>query len=262
MGVAGAALAMVLRAWLMTIAYALVVLWLHRRETPLWPCRVKGQWHWSKLILKVGTPIGLQVGSEMLVLAIYVVLTGWLGVTVLAASQVANEYVMFAIVPIFGLAEASAIVVGHGYGERDFAGIRRIGHASVLGSVAITLAVAVIFALFHQPLADVFVHFGEIDAQAIYHLAMWILALRIFGMLVMGVIDVATGALRGLYDTAFPMFTSLAVKWLIGLPLSIVLAFPLHMGVIGLVVGSIIAAIVSAGVLLWRWERKVHQLGK
>lgn len=260
MGVAGGALAMVIRAWATTVIYLFIMVWIHRRKVKIWPLHLKGHWHWSKLMLKIGMPICFQLSSEMLALTLYAVMVGWLGEIALGASQIASEYMMFAIVPVFGLAEANGIVVGHSYGEKRFAEIKKLGIAGILGAACITGGIALIFIIFHRPLADVFIHFDQPDAQAIYYLALWILGLRIISMLFDGTVDVITGALRGLYDTKFPMYLSMAMHWLFALPLAAILGFGLHLGVIGLVLGGLAGNLLSASVLTWRWHHKSTHL--
>ena len=71
---------------------------------------------------------------------------------------------------------------------------------------------------------------------------------------------VATGALRGLGDTRSPMLAHLAGYWLIGLPISYVLCFPLGWGVPGIWVGLTTALILIGLALVWVWRKRVRSL--
>ncbi|MDF1653818.1 MAG: MATE family efflux transporter [Coxiellaceae bacterium] len=208
---------------------------------------------WFKLILKIGMPICLQVGSEMIVLMIITVMVGWLGEVAMGASQISGQYMLFAIVPIFGLSEAAAIRVGHAIADEQPKRIPMLGHASMLLSIAVVVLIGLVFAIFHKPLAHWFLQHDGSDSAAIYGITMILLAIRIFTMLFDGVADVTVGLLRGLYDTKYPMAVSLFTNWAVSLPLAYLFAFTFGFGVIGLAIGGMLARLLSTVVLLFRW---------
>jgi MATE family multidrug resistance protein len=76
--------------------------------------------------------------------------------------------------------------------------------------------------------------------------------------LVDGLQVLALGLLRGVQDTTVPMFMATISYWVIGLPVSYLLAFTLDMGGVGLWLGLVIGLAVAAVLLLWRfWGRSV-----
>ena len=215
---------------------------------------------WFKLVLRFGMPISAQIASEMLSLRFLIFMIGWLGPVALAGSQVSSQYILFAIMPIVGLSEAAAVRVGHAYGEKNWIQVRRLGFAGALMAIVFTGLIGLIFAIFHRPLAGVFIHFGAPHAQHIYTLTLWLLLIRIVSMFFGGVTNMLCGALRGIYDTKFPMGVSLISNWLLMLPLAGLFGFGLHLGAIGTAVGSSAARISSAFVLLGRWRWQMRQL--
>lgn len=261
MGVLGVGLASLLSSCL----YCLVMLFLLIKYVkPFGPlCRwyLKGM-QWFKLALKVGLPILVQVGSQMLSLQLVIFMIGWLGLIAMAASQVSNQYMLFAIVPIFGLAEASAITVGHAYGEKSFKQIHRLGMAGVFLALGFTVLIGIVFAIFHKPLASLFIHFGSAHSAEIYQLMLWLLAIRVISMLFDGTADMLCGALRGLYDTKFPMLVGVVTNWILMIPLAALFAFGFHWGVIGIAIGGTTARILSVGVLVARWRYQMRVLEK
>ncbi len=258
MGVRGAALANVISAsfgCILAITVTLSCLPVRLRLKHWW----NRSSQWFKLILKIGMPICLQIGSEMTVLMIITVMVGWLGEVAMGASQISGQYMLFAIVPIFGLSEASSIRVGHAIADKEPRRIPMLGHASMLLSMAVVVLIGLVFAIFHQPLAHLFLHHDGAQTAAIYSLTMTLLAIRIFTMLFDGVADVTIGLLRGLYDTKYPMAVSLFSNWIVSLPLAYLLAFTFHFGIIGLAVGGMISRILAAGILLRRWPMAMKQ---
>jgi MATE family multidrug resistance protein len=66
---------------------------------------------------------------------------------------------------------------------------------------------------------------------------------------------VAAGALRGLRDTRVPMLFAAVGYWGIGLPVGLVLGFPLGLGASGVWIGLAAGLAVVAALLLRRWRR-------
>lgn len=226
---------------------------------PIFKVYLKGL-TWLKLSLRIGLPIAAQVASQMLSLQFIVFMLGWLGLVAMAASQVSSQYMLFAVVPIFGLAEASSITIGHAYGEKNFSRIHKLGVAGVIVAIAFTLFVCLVFAIFHHSLADVFIDFTTPNAIAIYHLALWLLLIRSISMLFDGSAQVICGALRGLYDTKFPMYVDIFSSWVLMIPLAALFGFGLHWGAIGIALGASFARMVSVGMLVYRWRSQVRLL--
>jgi multidrug resistance protein, MATE family len=65
----------------------------------------------------------------------------------------------------------------------------------------------------------------------------------------------ALGLLRGLQDTKVPMVLATVSYWLIGIPMSYVLAFPLGLGGVGLWLGLVIGLVCASISLMWRFWR-------
>ena len=64
---------------------------------------------------------------------------------------------------------------------------------------------------------------------------------------------VGSGMLRGLHDARMPMLFALTGYWGIGLPLGVLLAFPLGLGGIGIWIGLAVGLAVVAALMIWRW---------
>jgi len=59
-------------------------------------------------------------------------------------------------------------------------------------------------------------------------------------------------------DTTVPMVMAAISYWVIGLPVSYLLAFTLGFGAVGLWLGLVIGLAIAAALLLWRfWGRSV-----
>ena len=63
----------------------------------------------------------------------------------------------------------------------------------------------------------------------------------------------ALGLLRGLQDTRVPMWLAAVSYWVIGIPCSYVLAFPLGYGGVGLWLGLVVGLVAAGGSLMVRF---------
>ena len=228
------------------------------------PCKI-GKPHFAglqyfKKIFSIGLPISYQTTSEMLGLLVITVITGWFGEVAMGASQISNEYMLMVLVPIFGLSEANTLVVTHSVGEKDHTSTRLYSKVGILLAFAITLFFGIVFAIFHQPLADLFIQFDKSDAHAIYELAMILLAIRIVRMVFDSITMVYTGSLRGLYDTKYAMWVSILTQWVLIFPLTLGLSLWAGLGVIGIAIASVLARIISSVLLHRRWAQKLDSL--
>ena len=76
-----------------------------------------------------------------------------------------------------------------------------------------------------------------------------------------GLQAVAAGALRGMQDVKFPAVIAFISYWLVMIPSSYILAFPMHLGLQGIWIGFIIGLSLAAVLQLIRFKimlRKVE----
>jgi MATE family multidrug resistance protein len=71
-----------------------------------------------------------------------------------------------------------------------------------------------------------------------------------------GMQAVAAGALRGLQDTRVPMLIAIFSYWAPGAAVSIGLGLFSPLQGLGVWLGLLVALIIVAGLLLWRWARR------
>jgi multidrug resistance protein, MATE family len=108
---------------------------------------------------------------------------------------------------------------------------------------------ALTFLLLPRPVLEIYSRDGRILVLGARILAI-VAAFQIFD----GVQSVATGALRGIGDTQFPMLANFVGYWALGLPLGAWLCFGAHLGLAGLWMGLTLALVTIATVLALRWK--------
>lgn len=208
--------------------------------------------HFVKMF-KIGWPISVQMGGEMLSFFVSGIMVGWLGITALAAFQIVNQYYFLIVIPIFSLSQASSILIGHACGAKQFHEVKKLSYASIGMVLVASGIVACAFLLFPKNLAAFYLDVNNPANVSTLHLTILIFIIIAFSQVFDAVRNILIGILRGLFDTRFPMYMSLLTVWVIGMPLSYILAFPLHFGIVGFVIGGMLGMLGGAIVMTYRW---------
>ncbi len=180
-------------------------------------------------IMRLGSPIGLQLFLEFGAFGAIGILMGWLGTVAIAGHQIALNLAAFAFMIPLGISQAAAILVGRAVGRGDPAGARRSAGGAVLVCCLVMAATAAVFLGLPGFLADQFTTETRVAAVAAA-------LIPVAGMFQLfdGLQVVCTGALRGVADTMRPMIYNMLGFWVFGMPLSLWLGFRLEMGPEGL----------------------------
>ncbi|HVT38280.1 MAG TPA: MATE family efflux transporter [Gemmatimonadaceae bacterium] len=250
LGAVGSAISTVVSRFLMLAM--LITLGWHELHSALVPWR-KQSWLLAPMrrMVRIGLPVGFQQWLEIAVFAFGAVTIGWFGAVPLAGHEVALNLAALTFMVPMGIAAAAAAMVGRAIGRRDLAAARRDAVAAIAVGVGFMSLAALAFLLFPRSLARLFVSDPDTVAMASSLIAIGGL-FQVFD----GIQGVVTGVLRGTGDTRIPMLLHLGGFWGIGIPLSLVLAFGLHMGPPGVwwgFVGSL-ATVATVQLLRVRWR--------
>lgn len=260
LGVKGLGYALDLQGWSYFL-FTSSVIYFSRffKHFDLFTFRIHQSWDDLIHLFKIGWPICIQIGGEMLSFLVTAAMVGWLGVNALAAYQVVTQYLFVIVVPLFSLAQASGILVGQAFGEKNYHKINRIGHAGVLFSFTLSFIVALIFLIAPKLLASFYLNIHTPENIDILHIIVVLFAVVALQQIFDGIRNVLTGSLRGLFDTQFPMYIGLIVIWVIGIPLGYLLAFHYSLGVTGIVIGSSVGMCLGMIILFYRWNKLTKQ---
>lgn len=207
--------------------------------------------------LKLGVPIGFMFSIELLFFMVVILLMGYFGTTVLAANQVAMQWMGLTIMLAFGFTEAVTILVSRAHGAKDYSLVMRMTFA---GSV-LALAVTFLIVLFYWFLPDLIIQADlEKTEQTlpVFQLAAGLLVFCGFYQLVDSARIVIAGALRGMGDSQYPMWVTVIGFWLIGLPIGYSCAFLLNMQASGLWVGLLAGTASGALIQYFRLYKKTR----
>ena len=206
-------------------------------------------------LMKLGLPAATQILLEIGAFGAAAMLAGRLTPAALAAHQIALNCASITFMVPLGIASASAVSVGQAIGKGDAALARINGYIGIgLACAFMACAASAFLAIPHRILS-----FYTNDSGVI-HLGVNLLAIAAVFQLFDGIQTVATGSLRGLGETHWPMIVNFCGYWLLGLPIGYVLCFHQGFGVAGLWWGLTLALILISIVLLITWQRKTQAL--
>lgn len=246
MGVAGASLATAISRTLLVVILVSLQWRVLRKYLRPWPREVFDVAPLARM-LRLGLPIGAQQELEVAYFGGLIILMGLLGTISVAAHQVAINLASLTFMVPVGVASATAVFVGRSIGAGDETAVRRYAVAGLVCGVGFMCVAAAIFLLVPWELARMYSPDAEVVA-----LAAGLIPIAGLFQVFDGTQVVASGILRGIGDTRFPMIASGLGFWLVGLPLSAFLGFKAGLGAEGLWWGSLAALIAVAALLLYR----------
>jgi multidrug resistance protein, MATE family len=200
----------------------------------------------------LGLPIGLQFQMEFGAFALIGVLMGWFGTSVLAGHQVAITLAAFAFMVPVGVAAAAAVRVGQEVGRESPEAARRAAGAALLMGMGFMVVTAAVFLGIPGLLGRAF----SPDPEVVAVVAVLLPIAGLFQVFD-GLQAVAGGVLRGVGDTRAPMYANFLGFWVLGIPISLWLAFRADWGPEGLWWGLALGLAVVAMILLVRVRRRM-----
>ena len=256
LGVVGAGLASALVDLFMVLA----LLGLIARDRQLRRFRLLGRlwrpdWPRFREVFRVGLPIAGQMWLEIGLFAGAALVVGLLGAVPVAAHAVAVQVATATFMVPLGIGQAATARVGLAVGAGDAAGAARAGSVAIALGSGFMAAMALGIVAGSGALPWLFLGAEDPDAPAVVAGATTLLVIAGLFQLADGVQVVAAGALRGLRDTRVPMLLAGVGYWAIGLPVGLVLGFPLGLGVGGIWIGLAVGLVVVAALMLRRWRR-------
>jgi MATE family multidrug resistance protein len=176
---------------------------------------------------------------------------GRLGTEAVAAHQIALNLASLTFMVPLGVSAAGTILVGRAVGAGNPDAARRAVTAALVVGVGFMAITALVFLGAPGFLASVYT-----DDRTVLALAVVLIPLAGVFQVFDGLQVVSAGVLRGVADTRVPMMIGLVGFWLVGLPISLALAFPWGLGPTGLWWGLVAGlAVVSLALVVRVWVR-------
>jgi MATE family multidrug resistance protein len=253
LGIAGAGCANASLQWAMLGSFAVYLL-VTRQRIPV-GIAVRF-WRDLARIVRLGMPIGAQVGLEVGLFAATGIMMGVLGADALGAHQLVFNVVGVTFMVPLGLGQAATVRVAFQLGAGAPAAAARAGFVALALGAALMAAAAVVVWQAARPLAGCYLDLADPANRGLVTIALRLFMIAAIFQVFDGAQAIATGALRGYRDTAVPMLIAAVGYWAIGFAGGWLLGFPLGFGAVGLWSGLALGlAVVAMALTLRLWFR-------
>lgn len=209
-------------------------------------------------LLKLGIPIGISIFFEASLFSLASLVISPLGELAVAAHQVALSVSSQLFMIPMSIAMALTIMVSNRYGEGNVMTMREVIMTGLCWATAIAFVCMLGVLMFRLSLAKIFTDDMAVQQTAIT-LLLFAAAYQIIDAWQVNI----AGILRGMQDTAIPMWLTMFCYWLVALPLGIYLVRFTDMGAKGfwlaLVMGLSLAAVLLSMRLNQQLQRGLSQ---
>lgn len=259
LGIAGA-------GWGATISYTLTLIFLvgyvfFSKKYSAYFSRVfdfhKPYFTWE--LLKVGVPIGVMYCFEVAFFFALTVTMGTISSKVLAANQVALQYLGLLMSMMFSVAQAVTVRMGHLLGAHQVEPAKKANYMGMGIAALLMIIVAVIYWVFPSTLISIDFNLHDAaNVEVIHYIREFLMICAVF-QIFEAVRITLFGGLRGLKDTKFTLFISILSFWGIAFPVGYLFAFYLGWGGAGFWIAMVLSVMVSVALLFWRFQNRIKK---
>ncbi|MGD6801561.1 MATE family efflux transporter [Rossellomorea vietnamensis] len=205
-----------------------------------------------KDLLRIGIPSAgehLSYNGSQMAITYFIAI---LGTEALTTKVYAQNLMMFIFLFALAISQGTQIMIGHMVGRKDFQSAYERCIKSLKTSIIISLGMAVIFALFSEPLLRIFTSNEEIIYLG--SILIWLTIIlepgRSFNLVVIS-------SLRAAGDVKFPVYVGILSMWGVSVFLSYLLGIVFGLGLIGVWISFIADEWLRGVIMLRRWRSKV-----
>ncbi len=251
LGLTGAGISTLISRIAMLLAFCLLFM-RHTRYRRYLDGFKKGRINRSRLkhLLRLGLPIGFQMGVETGSFSLSVIFMGWIGSTALAAHQVAGVITTLGFMVYYGIAAAVTIRVSSYNGLSDRENIRRAAYSGLHIVLGTALIVVMLLALFRDRIGYIIT--PEQEVVETVALLMGPIILYQFGD---GLQILFSNALRGIADVKYMATVAFLCHFGLALPIGYICGFILDWGALGVWCGFPLSLTALGLLLLRRFNR-------
>lgn len=213
-------------------------------------------WPGMAAVFRLGWPMGLTGLAESGLFHASALMMGWIGTVELAAHGIALEITALTFMFHVGLANAVTVRTGRFHGAGNIVDLRLGAKVAIGLSLFFAGLTVLAFLTFPAPMILLFIDPASPDRAAILGVGATLLACAALFQLADSMQVLALGMLSGVQDSRVPMVYAAISYWVIGIPASYTLAFPMGLGATGLWLGLVIGLAGAAASLMARfWMR-------
>jgi len=200
-------------------------------------------------IVELGVPTALEQSGTALAMVVATAMVATFPPAVVAAYGLGNRLLSLVTLPAMGLSQAMDTAVGQNLGAAEPERATRAVKLGLVLVVGVLAVVALVVATVPELIVSVFLPAQSETAVATIDYASTYLRIASVAFVFFGAFQVAMGTFRGAGNTTTALGLSLVALWVVRLPATYLLAFPLGWGPTGVwtavALGDIVGAVVA-----------------
>lgn len=206
-------------------------------------------------LVRMGMPVGVQMGMETASFSLSTIMVGWLGTVALAAHQVMLTVSQLGFMVYYGMAAAVAVRASNFMGQKDYPQVRQSVSAGFRLILLIAVFVALVMLVFRNSIGLLFT-----DNMTVVALVAQLVIPFVIYQFGDGMQCNYSNALRGISDVKMVMWYAFVAYFLVSLPSGYFFGFVLDLGLVG-VWYSFPLGLTCAGLLFWnRFRRTMKKM--
>ncbi len=205
-------------------------------------------------LFELGLPMGVMYCIEAGYFFALTLLAGSISTQLLAANQIALQYMGTLMTVIFSIAQAVTVRMGHLIGSKEIETAKQVKNIGIVLSFVFMSIWALIYWLFPSFLISIDLDIHNYDNIEIVRLTKQLFIVSAVFQLFEATRISIFGALRALKDTYFALISSIISFWGIALPFGYLFATQFHMSGPGLWWGMTIGSGFGMLLLWWRFD--------
>jgi len=215
---------------------------------------------WLRKVLKIGIPLAIQQSANSLGFVIMMSIVASMGTTVIATYGIGIRIIDIIQAFTWGLMRATSIMIGQTIGAENYSKAEEIVRKSMMLIFGVLVIGALMIFIFRRQLYAVFIDDPGVLAEGDRFLSIFVPSIPFFGLFF-----VAGAVARGSGHTVAYTIISIIRLWLLRIGLTIILAYFVGLGSIGVWIAMSISNI-GAGIIatLWvmrgTWKQRVIEI--
>jgi MATE family multidrug resistance protein len=182
----------------------------------------------AKSIIKLSIPVSFQNVFILVGFLSFVAITGLIGTTEQASSQVIISALMISMMPCFGFGIAVQTLVGTNFGAKKFKEAKFYGFQTAKIATVYTFIVGVIFLLIPEWILMIVT-----EESSVIEMAKFSLQIVGVGQILYAVGVVLANSLQAVGESLFVMIGDVLANWVIFVPLAYVIGITFELGLWG-----------------------------
>jgi putative MATE family efflux protein len=213
-------------------------------------------------IVRLGVPAALEESAGALAMLVLTVVIVTFEPAVIAAYGLGNRLISLVFLPAVGFGKATNTMVGQNLGAGKPERAERAVKLAAQVGASVMFVLAVIAAVFPEPIVSVFMATGTDEAARTIEYSTEYLRIRTVEFAFIGIFQVLVGAYRGAGNTKTALAFSMIALWCVRVPAVAYLGLETSLGATGIWIGVALGHVVGAvAAALWftrgTWKKAV-----